>query len=362
MLALLLAPATTWAHAASKSYLILHVDGQRLDGRLTVSLIDIALALKLDIRAAPGVLRGAVAARRDEVLAYAQQGLVMLVNGERRPFEYGGMVDATRDGEEVLILELSALAPASIEALDIGYTLFFEDDAQHECLSRVEWRGEGSTDVIFRLGVPHQRLERSAGSVPGFLQFLRSGVWHIWTGYDHVLFLIALLLPAVFVRAHRGWTPAPALAPAILRVLSIVTAFTLAHSATLACATLGWIRLPEQLVESAIAASVFIAAAGNLLPATAGFGGPWLAFAFGLLHGFGFAGVLSELVPDSSHLWRPLVAFNAGVELGQLAIVAVFFSIAWMLRGTRFYRDGVLKGGSAAVCACATAWFFMRAF
>jgi hypothetical protein len=142
----------------------------------------------------------------------------------------------------------------------------------------------------------------------------------------------------------------------------VVTAFTIAHSITLACAALGLIHLPERLVESAIALSVFIAAACNFLPAAAGIGGPWMAFSFGLLHGFGFAGVLAELVPDTGQVWRPLLGFNLGVEVGQLAIVAVFFPLAWLLRGTQFYRLAIVRGGSAIVCACAALWFCARAF
>jgi hypothetical protein len=307
------------------------------------------------------VLRPQIAARREALLTYAARGLVVLVNGERQLLHFDGIRDAAQNGEAVLILALRATAPARINALDVGYTLFFEDDVLHECLARIDWDGGSSQEAVFRLGEPFQHLQRGAGAAPGFQQFLRSGVWHIWTGYDHVLFLLALLLPAVLLPARRAWVAAPDLSAALLRATAIVTAFTIAHSVTLIVASLGWVRLPERLVESAIALSVFIAAASNFLPA-AGIGGPWMAFAFGLLHGFGFAGVLSGLVPDTAQVWRPLLGFNLGVELGQLAIVAIFFPVAWALRGTSGYRLVVVKGGSALVCACAAVWFFTRAF
>jgi hypothetical protein len=120
--------------------------------------------------------------------------------------------------------------------------------------------------------------------------------------------------------------------------------------------------LPERVVEPAIALSVFIAAASNFLPAAAALGGPWMAFAFGLLHGFGFAGVLAGLVPQAGLALRPLLAFNMGVEVGQLVIVAIFMPIAWKLRKTAFYRLIVVRGGSAAVCVCALVWFIARTF
>jgi hypothetical protein len=106
---------------------------------------------------------------------------------------------------------------------------------------------------------------------------------------------------------------------------------------------------------------VFIAAASNLLPAAA-IAGPWMAFAFGLLHGFGFSSVLAGLIPAAEGIWRPLLAFNLGVEAGQLAIVAVFFPLAWLLRSTRFYGTVIVKCGSMIICACALLWFWMRAF
>ncbi len=362
LLLLSLLPSLVWAHAGSKSWLTLQVQDTRLTGHLVASQVDVGLALGLDIRAPPDVLKSRIEARHADALAYATQGLALLLNDERQVLEFGSITDATRNGEAVLVFELSAKSPTRIDVLDVGYTLFFEDDVLHEGLARFEWDDGSASEAVFRLGEPLQHVERGGDTAPGFLQFLRSGIWHIWTGYDHVLFLLALLLPAVLLPGRRAWIAAPRLPPALLRAATVVTAFTIAHSITLACAALGLIHLPERLVESAIALSVFIAAACNFLPAVAGIGGPWMAFSFGLLHGFGFAGVLAELVPDTGQVWRPLLGFNLGVELGQLAIVAVFFPLAWALRGTQFYRIVIVRGGSAVVCACAALWFCTRAF
>jgi len=362
LLLLWLLPSLASAHAGSKSWLTLQVRNAQLTGHLVASQIDLALALGLDIRLTADELKPAIAARRTEAQAYATQGLAVLLNNERQVLEIRSVTEATQNGEAVVVFELAAQAPSRIDVLDVGYTLFFEDDVLHEGLARFAWDDGSSSEAVFRLGEPLQHLARGGNAVPGFLQFLRSGIWHIWTGYDHVLFLLALLLPAVLLPARRAWIAAPVLAPALLRAATVVTAFTVAHSITLACAALGLVHLPERLVESAIAASVFIAAACNFLPAAAGIGGPWMAFGFGLLHGFGFAGVLAELVPDTGQVWRPLLAFNLGVELGQLAIVAVFFPLAWALRGTQFYRLAIVRGGSAVISACAVLWFCARAF
>lgn len=357
-----LCPGLAGAHAGSRSWLAWQVDGAQLRGTLTASQVDMALALGLDIREPPAVLAPQLDARRADVLAYVRQGLVVLLNGERQPLDIGGITTEARNGEQVLVLPLASSAPSRIDALDVGYTLFFEDDVLHEALVRFEWDGGAPSERVFRLGEPLQHAERADGAASGFLDLLRSGIWHIWTGYDHVLFLLALLLPAVLIRARHGWAAAAHLRPALLRALAVVTAFTVAHSVTLAGAALGVIVLPARIVEPAIALSVFIAAASNLLPNRAASGGPWMAFAFGLLHGFGFAGVLAGLMPEDGSAWRPLLAFNLGVEAGQLAIVAVFFPLAWWLRATPFYRVVLLRAGSVAVCVCALVWFIARTF
>jgi hypothetical protein len=155
--------------------------------------------------------------------------------------------------------------------------------------------------------------------------FIKEGIWHIWRGYDHILFLLALLLPGVLRRSDGTWEPVMAVKPAVIRVLQIVTAFTVAHSITLSLAALGLVHLPSRLIESAIAASVVMAALNNLRPFF--FERGWLvAFGFGLLHGFGFANALSDLGLHSGQFALTLFGFNLGVEIGQLAIVALFFA------------------------------------
>jgi hypothetical protein len=147
---------------------------------------------------------------------------------------------------------------------------------------------------------------------------------------------------------------------AFLDVLKVVTAFTLAHSLTLTLASLQVLALPSRWVESAIAASVVLAAVNNIVPLFRG-QRPLAAFAFGLVHGFGFAGVLADLgLPKGALVWS-LFAFNAGVELGQMAIVAVFLPLAWFARRSWFYRQ-VLTTGSAMIALLAAGWFIERAF
>jgi hypothetical protein len=165
----------------------------------------------------------------------------------------------------------------------------------------------------------------------------------------------------VLVRRDGAWTASPSLRAAGIEVLKVVTAFTVAHSITLTLAVLGLVSLPSRLVESVIAASVMLAALNNLRGTVAR--RRWvMAFAFGLVHGFGFASVLADLGLPQGALALALAGFNIGVELGQLAIVAAFLPLAFALRGTAFYRLGVLQLGSAVVALLAAWWLVERAF
>jgi hypothetical protein len=190
-------------------------------------------------------------------------------------------------------------------------------------------------------------------------QYVHEGIWHIWLGYDHVLFLIALLLPAVLRRAEGRWEPTPDFLSAFWDVLAIVTAFTIAHSITLGLAATGLIALPSRLVESAIAASVVFAGISNLYPVLVQ--RRWLvAFLFGLIHGFGFATVLRDLGLPRGSLALSLVSFNLGVEVGQLAIVAVFLPLAYYLRNSWTYQRLILVSGSLCIVVLACAWLIER--
>lgn len=191
--------------------------------------------------------------------------------------------------------------------------------------------------------------------------FVVEGVWHILIGLDHVLFLSTLMLPAVLVYRQRRWQSVQELRPAVKEILKTVTAFSLAHSITLSLAVLELVTLPQRWVESAIALSVLLVALNNLKPVFPASRG-WLAFAFGLVHGFGFANVLLDLGLSKATLTVSLLGFNLGVELGQVAIVLVLFPLAYVLRDTRVYRGWAFKGGSVTAAALACVWFLERAF
>jgi hypothetical protein len=395
MLALLLtlcawlAPAQ--AHKPSDSYLSLNVRGQQIDGQWDIALRDLDFAIGLDGNGDGALTWDEIRARHDAIAAYALQRLQLASDQGVCPLKaVEQLIDSHTDGAySVLRFQASCPGAAPVN-LDIGYTLFADLDPQHKGLFKINAGGATQT-AIFDPDSPRQTISLAAPDrLAQFGAYVKHGIWHIWIGYDHILFLLSLLLPAVLLKSpndtdrlnptaesrgrsfqernvpHWGIFPLRVrpqtlhlgLNAAFIDVFKVVTAFTLAHSITLTLASLSLVSLPSRWVESAIAASVILAALNNLLPLFRG-KRPVAAFAFGLIHGFGFASVLRDLGLPQGSLLASLFGFNMGVEIGQLAIVAAFLPIAWLLRKTWLYRQ-VLTVGSLAIALVAAVWLVER--
>jgi hypothetical protein len=356
-------PAVALAHKPSDSYLRLDVEGASVDGQWDIALRDLDFAIGLDSNQDDAITWGEVKAKQQEIAAYALSRLTLGSADAPCPATMREhLIDNHSDGAYA-VLRFTAACPSPPAVLKVGYRLFFDIDPQHRGLLNLTSQGENRAG-IFSVDDPEQQFAlRGFSKSAEFAEYLREGVLHIWTGYDHILFLLSLLLPAVLVPAaapSRSWIASPGFRESLWGVLKVVTAFTVAHSVTLSLATFGVVSLPSRLVESAIAASVVLAAINNIRPVV--HGGRWIiAFCFGLIHGFGFASVLTDLGLPQSSLLLALIAFNLGVEIGQLAIVAVFLPLAYAARDTLFYRRAVLIGGSSGVAAIATLWLVQRA-
>jgi len=364
MLLMLLAasiPPFAQAHKSSDSYLNLRVAEGRLSGQWDIALRDLEPAIGLDENDDGVITWGELRARWPALDAYALARLrIDAGKGAVTMRVTEHLVDHHTDGAYAVIRFVADDYLGS-DHLDLGYSLLFDLDPQHRGLLRLELPG-GTQTVVFSPDHPSERFQLGQlRPLHQFFSFATEGVWHIWTGFDHILFLLALLLPAVFSRTEDQWIPAARFRPAVINVIRVVTAFTIAHSLTLSLATMGWVRLPSRWVESAVAASVVAAALNNLRPFFRE--RAWLvAFVFGLVHGFAFAGVLRDLGLEGGALARALVGFNLGVETGQLAIVSSFLPIAFALRTSWVYRRLTFQFGSAAIALVAAVWFTERAF
>ncbi len=377
LLWLLALASTAQAHKPSDSYLTLSVDRAEITGRWDIALRDLDFALTLDADGDGAITWGEVRQRHGDIAAYAAARLKLSADGTPCTLQFSTqLVDEHTDGAYTVLplrAACGAAAPAgAIKNLALHYTLFADLDPQHRGLLKLASQGQTRTAILGPQAAQQSFTLAEIGALQQFTAYLRDGVWHIWIGFDHILFLVSLLLPAVGLwglqsgagahpPAARLWQPVPRFSVAFWDVLRIVTAFTVAHSITLSLAVLGVVTLPSRLVESAIAASVVLAALNNVWPLVRG--RRWVvAFLFGLVHGFGFASVLADLGLPQGALALALVGFNVGVELGQLAIVLVFLPLAYALRRTAFYRRVVLLGGSLLTAALAAVWLAERVF
>jgi hydrogenase/urease accessory protein HupE len=211
-------------------------------------------------------------------------------------------------------------------------------------LDEVCFRGQDTFDVpVPGAGTGGETSSDETRPARGWRSFLWMGVEHILTGYDHLVFLFGLVLVGGRLRA----------------IIAVVTAFTIAHSITLAMATLDVWAPSARIVEPAIALSIAYVGVENFFVKTAE--GRWrITFPFGLIHGFGFAGALKEIGLPHAQLPQALVLFNVGVEMGQLGVLALILPILYGLRRRAWFRDGAVKVLSVGVTLAGVVWFFER--
>ena len=412
------------AHKASDAYVTLQVDGAVVDARIDIALRDLDRDLALDTDADDQLSWKEVRTRWADIAALARSDIRLSADGARctpdpasTPVTDANTPALTEHSDGTYaVLRTQWHCAAPVQQLSVEYELFAKTDPTHRGIARVS-RADMSADApapqlaVLSPGNGWHRFKlpplpaasasasatadvvetpapvaspsitttttRDADTAPtddapasSFFGFIREGVHHILIGYDHILFLLSLLLPAVWIRSavtdprtgvtRTRWLPSENLRLALTNVLKVVTAFTVAHSITLALSVLNIVNPPSRWVESIIAASVVLAALNNIWPLISE--ARWkLTFVFGLVHGFGFASALKDAGLAKGALVGPLVGFNVGVEIGQLCIVAVVLPLAWSLRGTRTYR-GAFAAGSLAIASVAGLWLVQRAF
>ena len=360
MLLMLLAGSFARAHIASNGFLTLNIEGARISGSIELAIRDGELAVGLDHDGDGKVTWRELQAGQDSLQKYAQGHLRLSGNGRPCRMQFEALKVNERVDGSYLWLPLRADCGTALERLSVEYSLLDAEDPSHRGLLTLTSNGAAQTAVLGGDRGARRFELQQVSFWPAFAEYLRAGIWHIWSGIDHLLFLLSLLLPAVLLRRRNRWEAVPLAAPAFFNIVKVVTAFTLAHSITLSLAAFDVIRLPSRLTESVIAASIIVAALNNVFPRVTE--GRWrIAFAFGLLHGFGFASVLAEMgLPQGARL-AALVAFNLGVETGQLAVVLAVMPLAYLLRATAFYRRGVMPWGSTGIACLALFWFVQRA-
>ena len=342
-LACLAAPAS--AHPVPFTFIDLRVQPGAIDVTLVAHIYDVAhdLAIQPQERL---LQPETLAARRDAVIELLRSRLVIEADGlalapatwsapiplpERQSIELRGRFDLPQ-------------APGRIDVT----AAMFPYDPQHRTFLNL-YEGDALTQAI--VDKDRARFEYFSGTRQGVLEILRkfmpSGVHHILIGPDHLLFLVGLLL----------------LGGSMRQLLLVVTAFTVAHSITLSLAALGMVMPPARAIEPAIALSIVYVGADNLLVRGGRDTRAWVAFAFGLIHGFGFANVLRDMGLPGRGLGWTLLGFNVGVELGQIAVVGLVASaLAWVRSRSAVASARIAVPGSIVVMLTGAFWFVERLF
>jgi hypothetical protein len=344
------------AHGLGTSDLRLEVAGASVVGQWEIQPRDARIALGLDPRDDDTI--DDLGGREAMLGAYLLRHLSVEGDEQACSVAFAGPMTIERDH---LVFHVASRCPREFSRLAIGCNLLFDLDSKHRAYFSVN--DARVTHVgVFRADKRSVTLEINqfhAGAA--FLEFLRDGVAHIWTGWDHILFLLALLLPAPLLRAGTDWSPRAGIGPATKEIVKVVTAFTVAHSLTLCLGFFGVLNVPSRWVEVGIALSVFAAAWNNLRPFLPG--RAWaMALVFGLVHGLGFAGALGNLSLPLHARTLALLSFNLGVEVGQLAIVALALPVLYAASRRRAYPRFVMGAGSLAIAWLAVIWILQRGF
>lgn len=378
---------TSNAHAPDQSYIFLRVYDDAMAVRIEMEVDDINAVLGLNLK--KGITEEELEPFRSQIEVYMRERASFSTDEKVYGMKYTGLEIIVLDlGTFILLdfdLEGSEVVP---DKMNVSYSGIFDKVPNHQGMLVIEynWKAgvfnnEALVSLIFTPSSIQQELDLTGSSVmKGFFTMIWMGVWHIFIGLDHILFLLALVLPAVVYRLKEDekeasyynpvqlpgfgviknqWNPVNKFRPAIIFVLTIVTFFTISHCITLSLAALQIVELPSRFVESIIAFSIALAALHIFRPL---FKKDWyIAFGFGLFHGFGFASVLGDIGLKGEYLTLSLLGFNLGVELGQVAIICVVFPILYYMRKSRNFSK-VLVYGAVLLITISLYWMVERVF
>ena len=352
-------PRVASAHQTSVKYVTATVSGATVDVELRASPADVAELMHLAPDAKPAI--------DDVVRSSAVVGPAIArwidVVGDGNPCARTTAAVAAAHDPRFISVSWRATCDVPIAMLTLDFTGFFAVDTRHQAIVRVLTPHGDPYEVAVRAEDPPLNLSVGAAPPSSWLAWIRIGMGHIYDGRDHISFVLALLLVVGLRRNDDGTWASRSLGASLRATATIVTAFTIAHSLTLIAAALGWLRLPSQFVECAIATSIAYTAIENIVRPNV----RWrylLTFCFGLVHGLGFASVLADILPKE-HIIAPLLEFNLGVEIGQLTIVIVALPmllgvIKWA--GPNRYRRWVMPVLSSAIAILGLLWLVERLF
>jgi hypothetical protein len=351
-----LLPMLGAAHSGSASYIRLTDAEGSFSIALSLDLRDAEYAFGVDGDRDSAITWGELTARRDAFESYVRERVHLRRGNASCDVAFDDLKVDEINGSMYAVAQGTSVC-AGGAAIEVHSDLMFDLDAGHRTL--IEWSHQDRATLAV-LTSAHREWHgaQESGVLAQLAAFALEGMLHIWSGFDHLAFLLILLLPAFMANAGtaRGHVRGKV---AWGKLFAIISAFTLAHSITLALAISGVVHAPQRPIEVAIAVSVIIAALTNVVPRARSIGVP-TAFAFGLLHGFGFASALEGLGATTSSFAAALAGFNLGVEMGQLAVVAAALPFVLLLRARPMYAARAVPIVSLLVAAIGAVWVWER--
>lgn len=347
------------AHTTSDGFIALDIEGQALSGQYDVALQDLEVIIGLDQNQDGKITWGELKVRESEIFSYLV-GHLELRNGDDAcaivPIDL--QVSELSGGAFASVIFETSCDARPISKLLVRYSGMFDEDAQHRGLLSIFFRDKTESAVFSKSSQTFEYDLASRNASTKITQFITEGINHIFHGIDHMLFLVALVLPAVYVSRGKRYQPQEKLTDVVLSALKVVTAFTAAHTITLCLTSFSVISPPPlRVVEVLVALTILLTAINNLRPVVSH--NFWLVgFCFGLIHGVGYASVLNDLGLSGWSLAKPLIGFNLGVELAQIMIIGLFLPLAFALRRTNFYYFVFLMGGSTITAGLAGLWMY----
>lgn len=371
---LLVQPSEVNAHELSSGYLTLSAsENNTFNGELLLKPDDIGQVAGLDTNGNGALTWGEIHQNQPLLESYITEVLSIKVDDSPCKISLSMPNIRSVSGDSYLVSPIQVTCD-SVGTLGIHYDGIFEHSPTHKLLVNVNLAGQSgsrslnssqssteSTSVTSVLDLDNRSVTYDAVTTSLtalFISLVYEGVWHIFIGIDHILFLVATLLTVNLARAQKQWQKEPSASRILKHTVILVSAFTLAHSITLTATALNFIALDSRLVELGIAISVLLTALNNIYPLIVRLG--IITFAFGLLHGMGFASVFADLNAQSSNLVLSVAAFNIGVEVGQLAIVAVLLPLLLWLRHYTFYAKTLMPLLSSVIAIIAINWTIQR--
>ncbi|AXR07711.1 HupE/UreJ family protein [Salinimonas sediminis] len=347
-------------HELSNGYLSLTVNNDEdVSGTLLLQPFDLEQTVGLDTNTDGQLTWAEVLSRSDALHRYVNEHLVLSTNAQPCPATLHAPTLHSISSQTLIGVAFSFACPASSN-LTLQYSAIFSEDPTHKVLFTAAGNDLQATQTQV-LTAQADTVELSGTPIDTWAtvgNFVYEGIIHIWIGIDHILFLIATLLTVNLYRQHNQWQAESSKRTVLRHTFYLVTAFTLAHSLTLTSTALGWYSPSSRWVELGIAISVLLTALNNIWPVIHRLG--WVTFAFGLLHGMGFASVFAELQSVASKPLLTIASFNVGVEIGQLAIVALLLPLLLGLRKVKAYAQFIMPTASSIIALIAVSWAIQR--